>query len=490
MKIARLSMDPQDKTRFEIHGKSSVKYHLKANHVVEAKRWFWTLNNAIQWAKDEAKEEERRQTKDAEVLRQAKIDHIEGRASENLPDVQPLTHAKSISNRNLAPSPLATTERTEKAGSNTTRPSTQPSQSTVESAPDNNNGSVNGRQTSIGQDEEVSKVVSQGTIGPDIEADDDEYAEYASSNDLQPADKDALNIAAQSAKLQLDLLANVSSSLQREKSKNPNILVADPAVDRALATYEEAVGSLQGLVQNLLQISRDRDDYWNARLNKEAYLRKMWEESMARVAQEHEELQSRMGESEEKRRRTKRALRQALENPSTGPSRPLSFYADEGDNAPQGPEVKVESADTDKAAEEQQASGEGASQAANGKKSAISQLGNIDDLESDEDEFFDAIDSGEVEVEDRTAAAEVRREEVPKEEAGSQLRVVKRSEVEPSFKGYEDPVRKKLNMDYDNRPKLSLWVSLLYFLLNCWGYLPLFPHASMRLTKSRVFSNL
>ena len=59
MRIARLNMDAQDKTRFEIHGKSSVKYHLKANHVVEAKRWFWSLNNAIQWAKDEAKEEER-----------------------------------------------------------------------------------------------------------------------------------------------------------------------------------------------------------------------------------------------------------------------------------------------------------------------------------------------------------------------------------------------------------------------------------------------
>ena len=48
MRIAKLHMDPQDKTRFEIHGKSSVKYHLKANHVVEAKRWFWALNNAIQ----------------------------------------------------------------------------------------------------------------------------------------------------------------------------------------------------------------------------------------------------------------------------------------------------------------------------------------------------------------------------------------------------------------------------------------------------------
>src|SRR5437762_3315270 len=74
MRIAKLYMDPQDKQRFEIQGKSSVKYHLKANHQVEAQRWFWALNNAIQWSKDEAKEEERKKFKDSEALRQAKMD--------------------------------------------------------------------------------------------------------------------------------------------------------------------------------------------------------------------------------------------------------------------------------------------------------------------------------------------------------------------------------------------------------------------------------
>lgn len=76
MRIAKLHMDPQDKLRFEIHGKSSVKYHLKANHQVEAKRWFWALNNAIQWAKDEAREEEKRQVRETEALRQAKMEQV------------------------------------------------------------------------------------------------------------------------------------------------------------------------------------------------------------------------------------------------------------------------------------------------------------------------------------------------------------------------------------------------------------------------------
>jgi hypothetical protein len=81
MRIAKLYMDPQDKQRFEIQGKSSVKYHLKANHQVEAKRWYWALNNAIQWSKDEAREEERRTNRDQEMLHQAKLEQLDKHAS-------------------------------------------------------------------------------------------------------------------------------------------------------------------------------------------------------------------------------------------------------------------------------------------------------------------------------------------------------------------------------------------------------------------------
>lgn len=102
MKIAKLYMDPQDKQRFEIQGKSSVKYHLKANHQVEAKRWYWALNNAIQWSKDEAREEEKRFTRESEMLKQAKIDSVDKRPSRDA-DSLSLTSSKMTSSRNLAP---------------------------------------------------------------------------------------------------------------------------------------------------------------------------------------------------------------------------------------------------------------------------------------------------------------------------------------------------------------------------------------------------
>ncbi|CRK31637.1 hypothetical protein BN1708_018798, partial [Verticillium longisporum] len=74
MRIAKLHMSADEKTKFEIIGKSSPKYTLKANHEVEAKRWFWALNNSIQWTKDQAKEEEKQKARGAEMLRQAKAD--------------------------------------------------------------------------------------------------------------------------------------------------------------------------------------------------------------------------------------------------------------------------------------------------------------------------------------------------------------------------------------------------------------------------------
>jgi hypothetical protein len=98
MRIGKLYMDPQDKQRFEIQGKSSVKYHLKANHQVEAKRWFWALNNAIQWAKDEARDEEKRTNQDQEALKRAKIEQLNAGG-----DASSVASSRMTSTRNLAP---------------------------------------------------------------------------------------------------------------------------------------------------------------------------------------------------------------------------------------------------------------------------------------------------------------------------------------------------------------------------------------------------
>lgn len=440
-------MDAQDKTRFEILGKSSVKYHLKANHVVEAKRWFWSLNNAIQWAKDEAKEEERQRSQNAEALRQAKMDQNEGRVP-STPSESGLS--RKASGKGLAPPSLGV------PGSSSTRLSTHASRTTLETMPEDEASSAYGSLDQSTAQNEVNRVISQVTTAPDAEGDDDDFGDYASSHEMAAEDKDALNITAQSAKLQLDLLASVAASLQAERAKNPDLKIADPAVEQALGAYEAAVSSLKGLVQNLLKISRDRDSYWQYRLNREEHLRRMWEESMARVAQEHEELQSKMGESEEKRKRTKKALKEALEN-ATASSRsisgPPSRMPTEEQSTMEGSQIEIRTSEAVSGTE--QPSQPESQRALSRKPSVLSRISSLYDSESDGDEFFDAIDAGEIEVEDLTKA-EPKDQEESKDES-TQVRTDKASVIEPSFKGYEEPIRQRLKMDNDDRPKISLW---------------------------------
>ncbi|KAF2726068.1 oxysterol binding protein [Polychaeton citri CBS 116435] len=432
MRIAKLHMDTKDKLAFEVHGKSSVKYHLKANHQVEAKRWFWTLNNAIQWSKDEAREEQKRQKQETVALREARKDQLEKQQTHD--------QAPDSSNRvSLIP-----------AGA----------------APGSLGSSIHGDQAStyeatLPDMDHHGKTLSRfGTNTAHIEGDlddEEEYGDDASSHELRPASRDAFSITAQSAKLQLDLMEQVSAALQREKKEHPDTAISHPTVNQALSSYDTAVGNLKGLIGDLLRISRDHEAYWQYKLEREANVRRLWEDSMARVAKEQEELENKFGESEDKRKRTKRALREALEgNISRPQSRRATQFADSLEEAVAG----VQAAPEGQPRLELPEAGN-----AGKRRMTIADLTNnevSDDEGEDEEEFFDAVDAGEVEVVDTMPPTSP----PPKpegdtapilEEKKDIVRSEKQQKVEKSYRGYEDGIRERLKLDADNRPKVSLW---------------------------------
>ena len=434
MRIGKLHMDPQDKQRFEIHGKSSVKYHLKANHQVEAKRWYWALNNAIQWAKDEAREEEKRATQDQEALKQAKVELLSKEG-----DSSSLTSSRMTSSRNLAP-----------PTSNTLGVPLSTLDTTSRSAPSYTEDPGSAYEPSLGAPElgRYTSHLGAPTVDDD---DDDDFNDDDSSHEVKPQNKDAFNITAQSAKLQLDLLTSVSSALQAEKAKNPTMQIADPAMIQALASYDSAIGNLKGLIGDLLRISRDRDAYWQYRLDREANVRRMWEDSMAKVAREQEELEQKIGESEEKRRKTKKALREALED-----------YEGQG-LAPKDTDEFVEAPENEKQQEEIAQSKPDFGGQVKRKATLADLAAEISDDESEDDEeFFDAVGAGEVEVVEMPGVHQKEEREpsvAPPAHDGGDVFEQKHREIATGFKGYEDGPRKKLAMDADDRPKISLWVS-------------------------------
>ena len=442
MRIAKLIMDAQDKTRFEIHGKSSVKYHLKANHVVEAKRWFWALNNAIQWTKDEEKEIEQKKNRDLEVSRQAKLEQEGPKGSSEVGDRK----SSRISGKGLTPATAL-----EGKSSNASFASLSGSAPGLGDSMEFKDSSYVIYEPSNATNE-MDRVP---TVAGDVD-DDEEYGDDASDRELHPTPKDAFNITAHSANLQLELLAQVSSALQTEISTKPETPISDPTIAQAVTTYEGAVRSLQSMVGDLLKIARDREAYWQYRVDREVDMRHLWEDSMAKVAKEQQELEGRIGESEEKRKRTKRALREALDAAPTPPA--LVESSTIGSKTDQMHE-SMGSVRFDPATS---ALGRQKSIAVSGRRrqsSVAAWTGIPDSDEEDDEEFFDAVDAGEVKVLDTMPTSPSSAQypgiiETSKEAEEDTMAL----ELRSSFKGYEDPPRAKLKMDADDRPKISLWV--------------------------------
>ncbi|KAK4153103.1 Oxysterol-binding protein-domain-containing protein [Chaetomidium leptoderma] len=419
-RIAKLHMSADEKTKFEIHGKSSVKYTLKANHEVEAKRWFWALNNSIQWTKDQAKEEERQRARNAELLKQAKAEHS------HLSETQ--SESASVAEPSRGSIQLTRMHSSARASSKSGFPTT---------------GS-NDEDDFADAATEADRTDRNGGTIADEDDDDDEYGEDSSGHDAPPANKDAFNITAQSAKLQLENMANVTSALLLESTKSPARTLSDPKISQALATYDAAIRSLTGLVGDLLRISKDRDAYWQYRLDRESEMRRMWEESMAQVAKEQEALEARVGEAELKRKVTKRILKEAVEN---------GIF--EGGQVPLSTTVTAEAV-----IQEEVTVNEALTEAAGAKpptislsrrQTVITQIADISDSESDGEEFFDAVDAGEVEL------SQLPPSELTASQEDQRLVISDTYDISSSFKGYENGIRTRLGMDADNRPKISLW---------------------------------
>lgn len=453
MRIAKLHIDPADKQRFEIHGKGSVKYHLKANHMVEAKRWFWTLNNAIQQAKDEARIEDRKKREESEVL-----DRLREQAH----------------NDEAAADSDAVSEVRGQGGSSISGPEVV---APVYNTSPNRRASV---RASHGGDRletgaygpKPRSIHTDGDLGDD---EGDEIEDDASSHapDLPPT-SDALALVANSARLQLDLLSQVALALRFEHAGNPELMLGDASVVAAMSSYESAVGSLGTLIGDLLRMSKERDQYWRHRMEKEVALRRLWEESMMKLAEEQETLEGKVVGERERRKKTKRALKRVLRKDSGKVSRhegeqaaAAELAAEVQEPAPHDAQEGVE--DLDARLQQIELDQQGAA------KRSLDTEEELSDSDESDDQFFDAIDAGQLEVATEMPNAGLKSPPVSVAAGagddgcggdgrlgggggGSTLRERKLVAIRSAFAGYEDAPRQRLAMDDDDRPKISLWV--------------------------------
>ncbi|KKA31206.1 hypothetical protein TD95_000809 [Thielaviopsis punctulata] len=450
MRIAKLHMSPDEKTKFEIIGKSSVKYTLKANHEVEAKRWFWALNNSIQWSKDQAKEEERQKARRDEYLRHVK-EH--DKASQLIPSE---AASEKVSVSEMSTTSLNRNSQIARAAS-TSRPNIR----------QDNMGTGTGTGTSTGsggEDDEhdredhdnraLTNMAESVYHENDDDDDDDDYGDDNSTRNSPPS-KDAFSIIVQSARLQLETMSQVNTALMAQMARQastppPNngssssnaSVGAEPAIHQALTTYDGAIRSLTGLVGDLLKIAKDRESYWQSRVDREVEMRRMWEESMAKLAREQEELETQYGQAEQKRKMTKRALRLALTAEGAtghGHAGTIIEHDSEDEAATGTPHNRLAVAS------------DAVPRPTSSRKPPIEI--NLSDSDSeDEEEFYDAVDAGNIEVSQMPPS-----EHVPDSSAAVTVVNDGENEISSSFCGYENGLRTRLKMDEDNRPKVSLW---------------------------------
>ncbi|KAF3926914.1 hypothetical protein ABW20_dc0105776 [Dactylellina cionopaga] len=462
MKIAELYMDPQDKLRFEIHGKSSVKYHLKANHQVEAKRWYWALNNAIQWAKDEARME-------AQKAERAKV-RLTTASSTTSTDQLSLTE----SHTDIPTGSMDRRQSKVYAASSRSRLTGNGDLSWEDVSEAKLEASENGRPRRPPSDDMDDD--------DDDDPDDDEFDDAMEENAAKMADpvyNETYQMMAHSTKMQLDMLAQACAAITLESTKNPLTPISDPGVLAALQSYEGAVNNLRSVAADLFKLSKEREVYWKSRLDKEVDLRKLWEDNMTRLAVEQEELEGKMNEVQLKQKRTKRALREVLREGAAVSSPPpelnealndlASPATEEGDE--KTPTVPVSIAPTVAVS-----AAESTPVSVTRKKTikmATMELSDSDEADASDEEFFDAVDAGEIEVQkempasavtveipivaDRADIEEIVEEAVRKsvecqDESDRRLVAIKRS-----FKGYEEPPRFTFSKSADDRPKISLW---------------------------------
>ncbi|GAA5952324.1 hypothetical protein JCM21900_003782 [Sporobolomyces salmonicolor] len=455
MSVARVAPPETDKLKFTVSnklGKSMPSFYLKGNHPVEAMRWVEVLRQNIEYARD-----------------------------------QTALSKTNTAGSTYAPSITGTLD--------SRRPSDVP-----RPTGDDNAGSS------------PAESAGESVLGDDETFNGDE-------DDIVPHEDD-FHLLAQGTKTQLELTQQLLDSLvvvgespslrgseNGGSSRPASVLSASGRQADVKEALKRSLASLDSMLDDYIDVVRQRERYFVHKYEKEVDAKRMWEESMKEVAAQHAALEVELQKASRDNTRRKRALQEVRANlgaASPGPSPRVSMLDAAGAAAAQagplpspvpepstpttpfhlpedgarplpsplrsprlGPQrpaeparsraatVSLSPARTRGRATTMQALGP-----ADLEQIVDSALHGEDGEESsdedDDDEFFEAIEAGVIPLEDgeggvEQASADDHRTQPAKE-------YVDKLDLTP-YKGYAK-LRTSLPITNDNRPSVSLWAIL------------------------------
>ncbi|KZV69891.1 hypothetical protein PENSPDRAFT_608176 [Peniophora sp. CONT] len=289
-----------DTVRFEIHstpshGHHSVqKWYIKANHPVEATRWTQAIGRAI------------------EIARQGSPPAPIHENSESESSLQSLASRSSLRLGSLRPGHKGSSTRSSSShmlGSPTLVHKPKSDVDSLASSKDMTDDE-DGRSPDMSGLQAPERALSLTGSG------EEESGSIEQLDSAQPPHEGIFFLNANSATAQLDLTADLLADLL----KTDNSPARTAELQRAL---QDSMGSTRGLVSEFVGQARERDDWWRARLAREVHRQTVWEESLQSVVKEGEALERELREQA----RTHRRGRSASEGRGDGTlrSRPSLF---------------------------------------------------------------------------------------------------------------------------------------------------------------------
>ncbi|KAL1719000.1 Oxysterol-binding protein-domain-containing protein [Schizophyllum commune] len=253
MKTAILKTPPgQDKLRFEVHSMPSKghhsgvqKWYMKANHPVEAHRWIQAINQSIEWYKR---------------------DDISIQSTDSVGEQSPAAH------RTIRGSVTSLSMSMHRHGSSRTHRSNEAASS-----------------SSHLDDKSARDDTSDAGASPrpdDDRREDDEDASESDSDSRRGRVpyEDTFELQGNTAAAQLELTLQLFSNLDLPLDTPPRTRELKTALGDALRTAQKLVSEHVGM-------AKERDDWWRKQLAKERSRAAVWEESLAAVVREGEELE-------------------------------------------------------------------------------------------------------------------------------------------------------------------------------------------------------
>lgn len=462
LRFAKIRADNNDKHRFEIISEATIrgssKLYLRGSHPVERARWVQVLQQTQEYFN---------------------LGCVPSRTDSLCGGVNSLGIGYSASNNASVTALSNIPSRVSTPALGRTSTSTNNALLSAQPLP------VSGMTTSVGmagnqfgsgssQQDPIAFARTPSLISKDSFRSDREDSDGQADNEplFDEAGKpriphnDTFPLVSNALKLKIELAHQLASALPICKSKNTDDRARSSesraeSADGVKLALNDALSQIEALNNQHSLLVSEREQYLLRRYEQEIQVKRLWEENIKALAQQHAEVEAQLQEAAEDNNRKRKALRDV--RGSLDPS--LSLAAGKGNSIVLSPsarrgDINLESTIPDRRSTAESirlrdlASGTGAVSARAALGFAKHSEGYDSVEEGDDDEFFDAVESGNLpNLKVETPIAQAPREEDWPE--NFDVSVVNEKAMEPYRK-----LRTKLPIGKDERPSVSLWAIL------------------------------